>query len=349
MRHIDRVLIIRLSSLGDVILSMAALEALPPGVQAEWVTLPAYAGLLEGHPRVARVWIYDKAAGLRGWSRLFDRVDVARFHRVIDLHRTLRTLLWRLRWAFSSALPGRHWTSVRKPTLSRMGYFLFKSRWPRSLRPKPASSLAVEAVSRALGSEPLQSSAGRLADLSHLLEDPKSASSRRSGGEVRAGVRLAVMPDSLWPGKCWPAARYVELFRKTGWIPVILGTPKDRASRELVDLLRSEGLTHEDAIGSRSFRELAELMVGVDAYLGSDTGLGHLADALGVPAWVIFGPTVPDMGFGPQGEKSLSIGLGMGCRPCGKDGRYCWRLERHACLKRLEAGEVLRQIEGRSR
>jgi heptosyltransferase-2 len=73
--------------------------------------------------------------------------------------------------------------------------------------------------------------------------------------------------------------------------------------------------------------------------------LAHLAEALGTPAKVIFGPTTPDLGFGPWKKESQSIGYSLWCRPCGKDGRYCiqWT-KRYRCLKELSPEVVFDQI-----
>jgi heptosyltransferase-3 len=98
-------------------------------------------------------------------------------------------------------------------------------------------------------------------------------------------------------------------------------------------------------VGDLSLREVAEILKGAWRYFGNDAGLAHLAEALGVPSFVIFGPTKEDMGFGPWRAESRAIGKPLSCRPCGKDGRYCYRLtQRFGCMKSLEPGEVMAQI-----
>ena len=95
-------------------------------------------------------------------------------------------------------------------------------------------------------------------------------------------------------------------------------------------------------VGRWSIREVAQVIAKASFYLGNDTGLAHLAEAVGTAARVIFGPTVPDMGFGPWRQESFVLQADLGCRPCGKDGRYCYRFtDRYACMKALTAEEVL--------
>jgi len=135
---------------------------------------------------------------------------------------------------------------------------------------------------------------------------------------------------------------------------VVLGGAKDPGSRELVALLDKTGMSHFSGVQKWDLVEVAGVLAGADAYLGNDTGLAHLAEAVGVPVLVVFGPTAPEMGFGPWHEQSRSIGLTeLGCRPCGKDGRRCYRLtQKYLCMTGLKAEDVaesFRQLGRRSR
>jgi heptosyltransferase-2 len=153
------------------------------------------------------------------------------------------------------------------------------------------------------------------------------------------------MPGSKWVGKCWPAAKYLEVclaaFQEKR-IAVVLGSARDPGSQELVDLLSKAGVPHVSGVGKWDLVQGAGALSRADAYLGNDTGLAHLAEALGVPALVIYGPTTPEMGFGPWRERSAAVGLvDLGCRPCGKDGRRCYRpVKKYLCMNGLGADEV---------
>jgi ADP-heptose:LPS heptosyltransferase len=76
-------------------------------------------------------------------------------------------------------------------------------------------------------------------------------------------------------------------------------------------------------------------------YLGSDTGLAHLAEAVGTRSRVIFGPTRPELGFGPWRPESLAISLPLACAPCSKDGKTCFRLTSpYLCMRGLSPDAV---------
>jgi heptosyltransferase-2 len=103
-----------------------------------------------------------------------------------------------------------------------------------------------------------------------------------------------------------------------------------------------------NAIGKLSWPALARMMRDSVAVIGGDTGLIHLAEALGTPAVVLYGPTVPEMGFGPWRDESQAVGADLWCRPCGKDGRYCYRpVRRYHCLQGLEVAPVADRVRER--
>lgn len=334
-----KVLMIRLSSLGDVVLSSAALEAETIDT-TDWVVAKEFAPLLEGHPKIRRLWVFDRKTGLKGWVDLWRTLWTQNYDEIYDLHRTIRTEIARLFfgfWLIQGRLRGKsrsfRWFRLSKERWRLYGYFLLKGFWPKKLRPRPVVERSALAV-RGSGQEK--------PNLRHLLKVSMN------GLEGLPADMLCVMPSARWPGKQWPAEKYLGVLqglqdRRPELIPVILGTPQDHESVELVALLEQSGLPFVSGVGTWKLPQVAQVLSRSKGYLGSDTGLAHLAESLGVPAWMVFGPTVPDMGFGPWGTKSLSFGARLGCRPCGKDGRHCyWRGEnRYLCMKQLSADEVL--------
>ena len=151
------------------------------------------------------------------------------------------------------------------------------------------------------------------------------------------------MPGSKWRGKCWPVERYFETIRShghSGWgTPVILGGLRDAGSLELVERLERAGIGHVSGVGRWDLRQVARILAGARAYLGNDTGLAHLAEAVGTPALVIYGPTSAQMGFAPWRPESATVEWeALGCRPCGKDGRRCYRpVRKYLCLSGLRS------------
>lgn len=327
-----RRLIFRLSSLGDVILATSALSSRGGGANtpSDWVVAKEYAALLDGHPGIARVWAFDRSQGLRAWIQLCRELSRESYDEVLDLHASLRTRLARaLMFLLGCRAP---WTALAKARWRRWGYCLAKEKWPPALRPRPM----VELFARLGGG-----TGQERPDLRHLLEKTRGAENApvALGGD---DSYVCVMPGARWPGKRWPVEKYAEMLTRLGKPVVVLGAESDKESAALAKALERRSVKSLALLGSRSFAELARILAGSAGYLGNDTGLGHLAEAVGVPALMVFGPTTPELGFGPWRDGSRSTGMPLWCRPCGKDGRSCFRLgqERYLCLKSLDPLEV---------
>jgi ADP-heptose:LPS heptosyltransferase len=344
----EKILMIRLSSLGDVILATSALSAVHARPRLEnrpevhWVVSKEYASLLRGHPGIDKLWEFDRKSGFKGWLTLCGQLWKEEYSEVYDLHSTLRSKLAHLYFmirGFSqrSAEQGRSgWHGVSKQRFQLYGYFGFKSLWPVSLRPKPFVARFAELVGGTGQERP---------DLRHLLES-KEGYLPEPLIEFAQTPYYCVMPSSKWDGKKWPVRNFFEVISRQGLPVVVLGTKDDRESVLLVKLLEQAGFPYYSGVGSLNFPQLAVVMAHSQGFVGNDTGLGHLAEAVGSRAVVLFGPTSPEMGFGPWSEKSKSVSASVWCQPCGKDGRFCIRVtNRYACQKKITTKEVTSAIQ----
>lgn len=332
-----KVLVFRLSSLGDVILASSVLG---PGIFADpvdWVVAEEFAPLLKGHPGIGRLWEFRRTDGLKGWFALCRRLRAQRYDEVLDLHGSLRTRVARLVFLFggSALLATTRWRTFSKERWRLYGLYLFKRYWSSAWRPRQF----VQRFTRFAGG-----SGSERPDLTHLVRGSAAAASPLQGFQAPKSY-YCVMPSSKWSGKCWPAYNYLQVIKEVrDSVPVILGGSNDANSHELVELLKKEKLPHESGVGRWDLRQVPRVLAGARAYLGNDTGMAHLAEAVGVPALVIYGPTSPEMGFAPWRKQSAAIGwTELPCRPCGKDGRSCYRpVRKYLCLNGLEVQQVAR-------
>ena len=114
----------------------------------------------------------------------------------------------------------------------------------------------------------------------------------------------------------------------------------------MVELLTIYKSTFFQALEETDFGVTADLLKNAIAYIGGDTGLAHLSEAVGTPVVMIFGPTRPELGFGPWREKSVAVNSDVFCSPCSKDGRICFRItDPYACLSRISVDSVLVQVK----
>jgi ADP-heptose:LPS heptosyltransferase len=311
-------LIIRLSSLGDVILATAALGNSSANPCVDWLVKKEFSEILKGHPQIRTLWIYDRQTGIRGWFSLLNLVFNNEYEEIIDLQNSFRTHLARLFWILKTRGPNR-WFVAPKQRWRLYGFFVFKALWPSSLRPRSRALVFAETAA--------SGAAGRV-DFTHLLKQvPKIKL-------PTAKNYICVMPSSRWENKEWPTAHYLDWIQRTGIYPVILGAQNDKASHRLASALLALEIPHQNEIGKANFVDLAHLFKNSSGFVGGDTGLFHLAESLGTRCAVFFGPTHPEQGFGPlKPETTVVLEKNLLCRPCGKDGRFCYRFfDQKACL-----------------
>jgi heptosyltransferase-2 len=161
---------------------------------------------------------------------------------------------------------------------------------------------------------------------------------RRSGASDEPFVVLA--PGSAWGTKRWPY--YVDLAKRLAvdFRIAIVGSKADAAiAAEIGAVVPSESLMN--TAGTLSLLASAELISRAQAIVTNDSAPQHLASAMGTPTLTIFGPTVPEFGFGPLAERHAVAGVdGLSCRPCNRHGPQSCPLGHWRCMRELGAEYV---------
>ena len=121
---------------------------------------------------------------------------------------------------------------------------------------------------------------------------------------------------------------------------VIIGGPGDAPlAREIVAAV--PGARAIDATGRLSLLASAELLGRCAVLVTNDSAPQHLASAMGTPTVAIFGPTVPDFGFGPLAPRRRVLGHeALDCRPCDRHGPLRCPLGHWRCMREIAAGTV---------
>lgn len=153
----------------------------------------------------------------------------------------------------------------------------------------------------------------------------------------------ALMPFCAWKNKEWREKYYITLghfFIIKGWNVVILGGKADRDRAER--MRRAIGHRSISLAGRLSLYECGCVLRLCSLALGGDTGLSHLARACGIKTGFIFGPTTEHFGFMPEGDEECRVfERQLFCRPCHPHGgNFCWRLN-HACMAGILPDEVI--------
>ncbi|MEX0617861.1 MAG: lipopolysaccharide heptosyltransferase II [Pseudohongiellaceae bacterium] len=161
-------------------------------------------------------------------------------------------------------------------------------------------------------------------------------------GARRSERLLAICPGAEYgEAKQWPAFHFSELCKlatATGWRVLIVGSPNDAGiAGQIMDGLPASAREHCDNLAGRtSLRQAIDILSIASAVVSNDSGLMHIAAALGGPVVAIYGSTSADF-TPPLSKRVKSVFKVMDCRPCFQ--RRC-PLGHLRCLKDLEAEEV---------
>lgn len=181
-----------------------------------------------------------------------------------------------------------------------------------------------------------------------LATDPASREiALRSFGLSSERPVLALCPGAEFgPAKRWPARSYAEVARRriaSGWQVWLFGSPADAAiGASILDALPADERTHgHNLCGRTRLGEAIDLMSAVDLVVTNDSGLMHVAAALGRPLVAVYGSTSPEH-TPPLASSRRIVGLDLPCRPCFK--REC-PLGHTDCLETLPPDMVLRALD----
>jgi ADP-heptose:LPS heptosyltransferase len=331
-----KILVIRLSSLGDLVLSSSVLAPLRrANYEITFITKKNFAALVQGHPEIAGVYPYDpRAEGERkARERFFSWYAGQNFSLVLDLQDSWRTWSWRRRLKKFAPVYVARKERVREwlILLGRLGRWIGFGRGGRAHKFWLAAQRAAGVSAEPMNTQ-LYVGAEELAGVQPLLPAEKFA---------------VILPASAWKGKEWPyfAELAAALAKK---IPVVtLGGPDDLICDEVAASAAAVNPASRSLRGKTNLRQSMAVISRADWVIGNDTGMVHVAEALGKDVAMIEGPTHEKMGFSPYRAGSVLIGLDLVCRPCSKTGWICWRFGTRKCLYDLSVASVVERLRAR--
>lgn len=281
-----RVLLIKTSSLGDVIHTLPALTdavAAIPGIQFDWVVEEGFAEIPTWHPAVAEVipvairrWRKNLLATWKSgeWAGFKRRLREGRYDLVIDAQGLLKSA-WLTRYC-AAPVAGLDRASAREPLASRFYDRRYAVAWGQHAVERTRQLLA-----QALGYQ-VPASVG-----DYGLDRAAMA------GEPGAEPYVLFLHGTTWASKHWPEADWRALAEhldaRGRAVRLPWGNEAERARAERL----VEGLAHAQVLPKLNLRGVAAVIAGARACVAVDTGLGHLAAALDVPSISLYGPTLP--------------------------------------------------------
>ena len=341
-----RILIVRFSSLGDVVKCTALprlIKARYPGARITMLTASDYVELIADNPHLERAMGFDRRGGLAAFRALVADLRREPFDLIVDVHHSLRS---RLLGAF---LRGPR-TAYSKRSLQRMLLLRFRLNTYREPRGKEADFLAgLEPYGVTDDGRGTELHIGRVARDAELRRRLRAELDRIAAWRGAGRPVLGVAPIAAWELKRWPLESFRELMqgyvRETGGGVIVFGGPGDEDAHSLARELEPNALS---LVGRTSHLESAYFASLADLVVANDTGMTHLAEAVGTDAIALYGPTSRELGYYPVRPTSLALELPLPCRPCTRMGEgRCHHPHRTACLVGITPQAVLSHVLAR--
>jgi heptosyltransferase-2 len=327
-----RILIIRLSSLGDILLTTPVLRLLRehcPQARIDFLMKSTYQDILRAHPCVDRLILFNEQ---QSFWQILRTVRQTRYDVVLDLHRVLRSRL------LVGGLSASRKLSYNKRVWRRL--LLVRFGWNTLRRMTPVPELYAAPIRR-LGI------AAKLPGLQmHLApgcEDAMREHLAQTFPQSTGRALLALAPGARWTTKRWPIEHFATVGQTLGDRyragVVILGGSEDAAlAQELCQRIRLPVL---NASGKFSLMQTAALLQQCRLLVSNDSGLMHMATALNTPVIAMFGPTVQEFGFYPFQARAQVVSTTLPCRPCSSKGSSRCPKGHHQCMLNISTQQVL--------
>jgi heptosyltransferase-2 len=328
-----RILLVRFSSIGDLLLTTPLLRALRvrhPRAQITMVVREDLAETVRHNPRLSSLVTWRRGSPL---SELAATLRQEEWTHRLDLHGSLRSLALR-------QLVGGSWTTYPKHRVRRT--LLIRTHGARG----GALGAVTEryfAAARDLDVTP-DGGPAEFFTTQEMEAGARDFLAAAGLGEHRPLVALA--PGAAHFTKRWPVEHWEALVRRlrTSNDLVILGGPSERALGDQV--AAAGGDRAVNAAGAFSLGGSAALLKQAKALVSGDTGLLHLATAVGTPVVGLYGPTVEAFGFFPYQARARVLQRDLPCRPCSSHGGAECPEGHHRCLRDILPEDVAATVAG---
>ncbi len=319
---VHRLLVIKLSSLGDLFHALPAVHALKEasGAKVDWLVQSAYVPLVSCFTDVERVMAFPRQRVLLFLYRFLQELRRERYDLVVDFQGLLK-----------SAIPARLARRNRGAPIIGPSFHREGARWfyHAVAGPRNKSRHAVDECLDIL----------RWLDWP-LPEAPEFPVRFPDVPKTSAGPWVGMVPASRWATKNWPPEYFADVARRLANIGARILLLGGRDEKPVCDAIE-RSLGAESGVvnyaGRTRLPELGGLMSNCDLVITVDSGPMHMAAAIGRPVLALFGPTEPTR-TGPYGRSSQTLWVdGLSCRPCFS--KSCARTD-IACMRQLYPSRV---------
>jgi len=330
---IRKILVIRLSSIGDIILATPLLRSLResfPEARITFLIKKQYEELLVVSPYIDHLIAFDTLQGFKGLNMLRNRLRDEKFDLFLDIHKNWRSRYLRL------GIKAKKTTTYSKQLFNRTLLINLKINLYRRIKP------VYERYFESVGKLSIQYD-GRGTEIHFSPEKVvKAQDMLTSAGYSYNSPLVIICPSATYNNKKWKPEGFIETARhliseKSVFVVVHGG----KGDMELCsDIAARIGSGAVSLAGQLSLAESAALLSLSTLVIANDSGLLHLAQSQKKPVVGIYGPTTRELGYFPVNMQSAVIETTVTCRPCTHNGlNYCPK-KHFKCMLDIPANSV---------
>lgn len=321
-----KILIIRMSSIGDIILATSFIESVKmkyPNSSIDFLIKKEFSPLLYNHPLINNIIELDKSKGLKGLINLGKHLKNQNYFKILDIHNVFRSKI------LSFFFKRNTFFQIKKPRLKRFILFNLKLNFFK----KDFSHIKMyHTILKGIKTLPrtcLYVSKEELDEAKLFLKN-----------EGIYQKFICIVPGAAWKQKQLPVKKYNELIdsldQKFDYKIILLGSKNDT----ICDKIKT-GVNIINLKDKTSLRMAMSILAMSEHTFGSDTGLLHASEALNTPVSMILGPTSKETGASINHPSSKIFEKeNLWCRPCSQNGkRPCVRKEQY-CLTGININEI---------
>jgi ADP-heptose:LPS heptosyltransferase len=298
-----KILVLRFSSIGDIVLTSPVLRCLrqQTGAELHFLTKKAFAGIVEANPYVQRVWTFE-----RDVDEVLPALRAEHFDHIVDLHHNLRSL--RLKLTLRRPATSFPKLTVQKWLLVRTGLDFLPDRHIVYRYMDAVKPLGVQYDGQGLD---------------YFIPEREQIDIQSISSQLFENQYIAFAIGATHATKRLPTERIIALCKRTNHTIALLGGKAEGEAAAQISLALGPKVVN--LCGTLTLAQSAQVVQQASVVITHDTGMMHIAAAFRKRIISIWGSTVPAFGmypFYPDGINSnTSVEVeGLSCRPCSKIG-----------------------------
>jgi heptosyltransferase-2 len=328
-------LIIRFSSIGDIVLTTPVVRCLKtqrPEAEIHYLVKPQFKTVIEHNPYIDKIHVLQP-----DWKKMIEELKDEKFDYIIDLHHNLRTLRVKNELGVSAF-------SFNKLNIEK--FIFVKLKW--NVMPD------LHIIDRYMRTVEYFGVYNDGVGMDYFISPDEVVQQKDIPTSHHLGYIALVIGASFYTKKL-PVYKLQELCNQIKHPIILLGGKEDRIEGEEISMI--DPIKIYNACGKFSLNESVDLVRQSKLVVTHDTGLMHVAAALKKPVIAIWGSTTPSFGMVPYyGKNYLAKRLSpnddvqvhkLWCRPCTKIGRHKCPQGHFKCMKNISINEIVQNVNKR--